>query len=243
MNSIADISSKSLRDKIYTIFEGKFPKISMFNMICHLYTLYLYNNMEDPIPEIAYIRQGRNLKFYGNTMGCFIQNAFLNYDFVKNSIKINDKKYINVQEFFDNILKQFNEQKSIESLVNTVENYNHINNLDNIPNCNMYEVTNIDENKLEAQLFPEYMLGKKLMENTKGGMLFNNGDKNTRLFMRLVFDNVYSPKGIINHLAGNADNYKPETLKKISHLFYTVADALSDAFLKEDKLIEIKMLD
>ena len=39
VNSIADISSKSLRDKIYTIFEGKFPKISMFNMICHLYTL------------------------------------------------------------------------------------------------------------------------------------------------------------------------------------------------------------
>ena len=56
----ADMSSKALRDKIYSIFEGNFSKVSMFNMICHLYTLYLYNNMADNIPEIVYLRHGRN---------------------------------------------------------------------------------------------------------------------------------------------------------------------------------------
>ena len=43
VNAFGDISSKNLRDKIYNIFNDDLSKISMFNMICQLYTLYLYN--------------------------------------------------------------------------------------------------------------------------------------------------------------------------------------------------------
>ena len=240
MNSIADISSKSLRDKIYTIFEGKFPKISMFNMICHLYTLYLYNNMDDHIPEISYIRHGRNLKFYKDTIGCLIQNAYINYDFSKNSIKINGKKYLNVEEFYNNTKKQFDEQKLIDGYVNTLENYDYINSFDNLIYTQMYEVKEIDD-RLFPKLLPKYMFGKKLLEDSKAGMSFN-GYGNENHFVRFFFENVFTPNGIINHISGNADNYNMETIKKISNLFYKVADTLSDGLLRENKLIEIEML-
>ena len=47
----------------------------------------------------------------------------------------------------------------------------------------------------------------------------------------------------MNQFQANADYYKVESLKKISDLFYKVVDILSDGFLRDDKLIEIKMLD
>ena len=236
----ADISPKSLSDKINSIFGGIFSEISLFNMICHIYTLYLYNNMEDPKPEIVYIRHGRNLKFYKDTMGCLLQNAFINYDFVKNAIKINGKNYLNVQEFFNNAKKQFDEQKLIDRYINTLENYDYINSLDNIIYCQMYQIEEVDDN-LMAKLLPKYLFGKKLLEKTRGGIIFA-GSENKDNFVRLFFENVYTPNGIVNHIGGFADSYNVESLIKISNLFYKVADTLSEGLLSENKLIEIKML-
>ena len=69
-----------------------------------------------------------------------------------------------------------------------------------------------------------------------------NGYGNENHFVRFFFENVFTPNGIINHISGNADNYNMETIKKISNLFYKVADTLSDGLLRENKLIEIEML-
>ena len=237
-----DISSKSLRDKIYSIFGGKVSKISMFNIICHLYTLYLYNNMEDHIPEIVYLRHGRNLKYYQDTMGCLLQNSFINYDILKNTIKKNGKNYLNVQKFYENVKKQFDEQKSIAGYVKAIENYDYINSLDNLAYCQMYQVHEIDEKTISTKFWPRYIFGKEVLEKTKASIIFN-GDQSETHFIRLIFENVYSPSGIINHFGANADSYSIETLQKISKLFFKVADTLSDGFLAEDKLIEIKMLD
>ena len=235
-----DISSKNLRDKIYSIFKGKFSKISMFNMICQLYTLYLYNNMEDPIPELVYLRHGRNLKYFRNSMGSFIQYAYINYDFEKNSIKIGNKNYINVQKLYDNAKKQFDEQKFISRYINTFEDYDAINSFDNLIYTQAYQIDEVDDNLL-PKLLPKYMLGKKLLDDSISGMI-SSGGNNVEHILRLLMESIYTPKGIINHLGVFADSYKLESLKKISDLFYKVADTLSDGFLSDDKLIEIKML-
>ena len=242
ITAFAEISSKSLRDKIYSIFGGKVSKISMFNIICHLYTLYLYNNMEDHVPEIVYLRHGRNLKYYQDTMGCLLQNSFINYDILKNTIKKNGKNYLNVQKFYENVKKQFDEQKSIAGYVKAIENYDYINSLDNLAYCQMYQVHEIDEKTISTKFWPRYIFGKEVLEKTKASIIFN-GDQSETHFIRLIFENVYSPSGIINHFGANADSYSIETLQKISKLFFKVADTLSDGFLAEDKLIEIKMLD
>ena len=90
---------------------------------------------------------------------CLIQNAYINYDFSKNSIKINGKKYLNVEEFYNNTKKQFDEQKLIDGYVNTLENYDYINSFDNLIYTQMYEVKEIDD-RLFPKLLPKYMFGK-----------------------------------------------------------------------------------
>ena len=174
-------------------------------------------------------------------MGCIIQYAFINYNFLKNSIKIKDKNYLNVQEFFDNAKKQFDDQKLLDRYVNTFENYDAINSLDNILYSQAYQIDEVDE-VLFAKLLPKQLFWKKLLENTRGRIIFV-ADKNENHFVRLFIENIYTPNGIVNHVGGFADSYKPETLKKISDLFYKVAETLSDGLLSDDKLIEIKMLD
>ena len=241
MTFFIDISSKALRDKIYSIFEGKFSRISMFNLICQLYTLYLYNNMEDHRPEILYVRHGRNLKFYKNSMGCFLQDAFINYDFAKNSIKIKDKNYLNVQEFYDNAKKQFYEQRDIDGFINTFENYDSFRSFDNLVSSQSYQVDELDET-MHPKLLPKYLFGKKLLEKTRNKIIFVV-DSKEKPYANFFFQNIYIPNGIMNQFQANADYYKVESLKKISDLFYKVVDILSDGFLRDDKLIEIKMLD
>ena len=232
----ADKSDKGLRDKIHNLFNGDMTKMSMFNMICQIYNVYLYNNMEDPIPEIAYVRHGRNLKYYRNSMGAFLQISFIKYDFSKYAIKKGDKKYLNVQHFYDNAKSQFDEQKLISGYHTSFENYDLLKGLDNLSFGQMYRVDNGDS------IMPKYLFGKKLLENTKGGMIFA-GDPNADHLQRLIFQNVYSDDAILNYFGVSAECYKIESLKKISTLFYKVADALSDGLLSNDKLIEIKMLD
>ena len=66
-------SEKSLKDKVFNIFNNNLSQINFFNMMCQLYTLFLYNNMEDHIPEIAYVRHGRNLTLFNYTVGSYFQ--------------------------------------------------------------------------------------------------------------------------------------------------------------------------
>ena len=197
--------------------------------------------MEDNIPEISYARHGRNLKFYKNSMGCFVINSFINYDFSKNSIKIKDKNYINVQDFFDSVKKQFDEQKLIVRYINTFEDYDALQSIDNLVRSQSYEVVDFAGETMHGKFLPEYMFGKKLQENSRNKVL-SFVENERKPFVKFFFQNAYSPDGIINVLMGYSEFYKVESLKKISSLFYKVADTLSDGFLSEDKLIEIKML-
>ena len=169
-------------------------------------------------------------------MGAFLQIAFIKYDFIKNTIKIKDKNYINVEKFYDNAKKQFDEQRLISGYFNCFENYDFINSIDNLSFGHMYEVKNRDS------IMPKNLFGKKLLENTKGGAVLK-GEPHVKHFMRFFMENIYSEQGIINHVVGSADNYKLESLKKICGLFYKVAETLSDGLLRDDKLIELKMLD
>ena len=234
-------SPKELRDKIVSIYNGKFSRISMFNLMCQLYTLYLYNNMEDHIPEVTYVRHGRNLKFYKYSMGSFIENAFINYDFSKYTIKKDGKNYINVQEFYDNVKKQFDEQKFLDKYIKTF-GYFDSNNLDNIVTSQSYQIDEIDPKTMHANLLPKYLFGKKLQENTKNKVIAVL-KSNENPFAKFFFHNIYTPFGIINQIQGQGESYKVETFKKICGLFFKVAEILSDGILSDDKLVEIKMLD
>ena len=239
VNFFIDISSKSLRDKVYSIFNGKFSEISKFNMICQLYTLYLYNNMEDPKPEITTARHGRNFKFYRNTVGCLIQFTFINYDFAKNSIKINNKNYLNVQNFFDDVKRQFEEQKELDRYINCLDNYNPVKSNDNLISAQSYEVNKVDE-MLQPQVMPKYLFGKKLQEKTRNILVPVNNNESA--FARFFFQNLFIKNGIITQFQTNSDSYTMESLKKICDLFYKVVDTLSDGLASNDKLVEIKML-
>ena len=239
MSFYVEKSSKDLRDKIVSIFNGKFSNISMFNLMCQIYTLYLYNNMEDHIPEITYCRHGRNLKYFKNSLGSFVDISFINYDFSKHSIKIKDKNYINVQEFYDNVKKQFDEQKLLGKYINAFGYFNS-EKLDNLVVSQSYQVDEIDPKTMHANLLPKYLFGKKLQENTKNKVvrIINNEEP----FIKFFFHNIFTPNGIINQLQGQAERYNEETFKKICGLFFKVAETLSDGFLSDDKLVEIKML-
>ena len=233
-NIMVYMSDKSLSDKVYNIFNGNLSRINFFNMMCQLYTLYLYNNMEDHIPEIVYVRHGRNLTLYNYTVGSFFQISIINYDFLKNAKKIEDKTYLNVQQFYDNVKKQFDEQKFISRYYNCFENYDFVH---SIQNLSMGQLAFPEEN----MFIPEKMFGKKLLENTKGGTLFNK-EKKSQYMTPFFIQNRYLPNGIANCILSYSDRYKEESSKIISDLFYKVVDSLSDGFLNKDKLIEIKKL-
>ena len=228
-------SEKSLKDKVFNIFNNNLSQINFFNMMCQLYTLYLYNNMEDHIPEIAYVRHGRNLKLYKNTIGSFLQLSIINYDFLKNTKTIEDKTYLNVQNFYDNVKKQFDEQKFTSRFYNCFENYDYVHMM---PNLSKGQLGFPDE----EMSIPEKVFGKKLLENTKAGTIFNT-EKKSRYMSPFFIQNRYLPNGIENGILSYSDRYKKESIKKISDLFYKVVDSLSDGFLNKDKLIEIKKLD
>ena len=235
VNAINHMSDKSLKDKIFNIFNGNLSRINYFNMMCQLYTLYLYNNMNDHVPEIAYVRHGRNLTLYRNTVGALIQTSFLKYDFLKNSKKIKDKSYINVQEFYDNVKKQFDEQKLISRYFTSFDSYDYFNSLENISVSQLA----LPE---EDYFMSEYMFGKKLLEKSKISAVINKERKET-YFTQIFFESRYMQNGILNRIVGYSNCYKTESLQKISNLFFEVADTLSNGFLSKEKLIEIKFLD
>ena len=228
------MSDKSLRDKIFNFFDGKLSQLNFFNMMCHLYTLYLYNKMEDNVPEIIINRHGRNLNLYRYTYGLFLQISFIKYDFLKNSQKIKDKTYLNVLEFYNNVKKQFEEQKFISRYYTSFENYDYISSFQNI---NGSQLTVFDN------FIPKSIFGKELLEKTKGELYYNKREKKANFYRPIFYQNTFTPMGIINGIIGNSDSYKEESLKKISNLIFKVMDTLIEGFLREDKLIEIKMLD
>ena len=234
VNLFVQMSDKNLRDKIFNFFGGNLSKINYFNMMCHLYALYLYNKMEDNVPEVIYVKHGRNLDLYKYTYGLFIQISFIKYNFLKNSQKIQDKAYLNLQEFYDNVQNQFNEQRLISQYFTSFENYDFINDIQNI---SMSQLTLFDD------FIPKNIFGKKLLEKTKGGFYFDNKEKKANFFTSIFYQNRYTPIGIINAVIGNADSYKEESLKKISNLTIKVMDYLIEGFLSKDKLVEIKMFD
>ena len=228
------ISDKNLKDKIFNFFDNSLSQINYFNMMCHLYTLYLYNKMEDNVPEINIVSHGRNLNLYKNTYGMLIQISFIKYDFLKNSQTIEDKTYLNVQEFYDNVKKQFNEQKFLNQYYTSFENYDFIHNIQNI---------SVSQLTLSDNFIPKSIFGKKLLEKTKAFFYLDNKEKMANFFTSIFYQNTYTPNGIINAIIGNTDSYKEESLKKISNLTIKVMEALIEGFLTEDKLIEIKMID
>ena len=234
VNIFYQMSDKALKDKIYNIFEGNLSKINIFNMMCQLYTLYLYNNMEDNVPEIVYLRHGRNLTLYRNTIGCFFQIAIIKYDFIKNTKKVKDKIYLNVQDFYDKIKKQFDEQKFISQYFTSFEDYDFINDIQNV---SMGQLSLPDEDNF----IPDNIFGKKLLEKTKATLYYVNKEKMTRYFVPLLFQNQYKPSGILNLIIADAEDYKVESLKNMSNILLKVVAALSDGFLNKDKLIEIKI--
>ena len=230
------LSDKSLRDKIYKKFDGSLSKINFFNMICQLYTLYLYNKKEDFVPEIGYVRHGRNLTKFNYTIACFFQLSIIKYDFLKNYQKIQDKIYLNVQKLYDDVKKQFTEQKFISHYFTSFENYDYIK---DAPNLTMSQLSLSEEDNF----IPDYMFGKNLLKNSKAGIYYNNRDKIAQYFTPFFFQNKYTPNGIMNFIICNADRYKQESLSIISNLFFEVADAFIDGLLSNDKLIEAKKFD
>ena len=228
------MSDKNLRDKIFNYFGGNLTQINNFNMICHLYTLYLYNKMEDNIPEIQIVAHGRNLNLYRYTYGVFIQVSFINYDFLKNSKNIKNKTYLNVQEFYDNVKKQLDEQKFISQYYTSFENYDFNNRVLNV---------SVSQLTLSDNFIPKSIFGKKLLEKTKAFFYLDNKEKKANFFASIFYQITYTPAGILNVIVGNTDSYKEESLIKISNLTMKVIDILIEGFLSKDKLIEIKMFD
>ena len=162
-----------------------------------------------------------------------------NSDFAKNSIKINNKNYLNVQNFFDDVKRQFEEQKELDRYINCLDNYNPVKSNDNLISAQSYEVNKVDE-MLQPQVMPKYLFGKKLQEKTRNILVPVNNNESA--FARFFFQNLFTPNGIITQFQTNADSYKMESLKKICDLFYKVVDTLSDGLASNDKLVEIKML-
>ena len=236
VNVYFQMSDKSLKDKIFKYFDGSLSKINYFNMMSQLYTLYLYNQMEDNTPEIGYVRHGRNLTLYRNTIGLLFQISFIKYDFLKNSKKMQDKVYLNVQEFYENVKKQLDEQKFISRYYTSFENYDLIN---SIPNLSVGQLSLADD----ANFIPKNIFGKKLLEKTNAGLYYINDQKKSQYFVPHFYQNKYTLNGILNLIIGNADSYKAESLKKISDLAIKVIEILIDGFYRNDKLVEIKSLD
>ena len=234
-----ELSVKSLKDKVFRIFDGNLHKLNYFNMICHLYTLYLYNKnneKEDFIPEITYVRHGRNLTKFRYTIGPFLQLSIIKYDFFKNYEKIKDKIYLNVQKVYDDVKKQFDEQKFISQYYNSFENYNYFNSL---PNLSMSQLSLWDE----LDFMPDSIFGKELLEKTKAGLYLGDQGNRSSLFIFLFFQSGFVSNGIVNVNYGLGSFYKEESLKKMSNLFLKVVDALADGFLSDDKMVEIKDFD
>ena len=230
---------KSLKDKVFRIFDGNLHKLNYFNMICHLYTLYLYNKnneKEDFIPETTYVRHGRNLTKFRYTIGPFLQLSIIKYDFFKNYEKIKDKIYLNVQKVYDDVKKQFDEQKFISQYYNSFENYNYFNSL---PNLSMSQLSLWDE----LDFMPDSIFGKELLEKTKTGLYLGDQGNRSSLFIFLFFQSGFVSNGIVNVNYGLGSFYKEESLKKMSNLFLKVVDALADGFLSDDKMVEIKDFD
>ena len=204
-------------------------------MICHLYTLYLYNKKEDFIPELRYVRHGRNLTKFRYTIGPFLQLSIIKYDFFKNYEKIKDKIYLNVQKVYDDVKKQFDEQKFISQYYNSFENYNYFNSL---PNLSMSQLSLWDE----LDFMPDSIFGKELLEKTKAGAYFGDKGNSTSFFVPLLFQSRYDSNGIVNVNLGLSNFYNQETFKKMSNLYFKVVDAFADGFLSDDKMVEIKNL-